>query len=219
MTIMKSKLFLILLLSILLLALPGTGQGEDELKLKIIFERKSGVVIGEWKEFYTWEKVLQQGSYEDKSNTDAGLATIKTELTGKELNVKIALGGYLEVSVWKVDIEEGEELPEKTLFRDTVKVRGELTAVGGGGMFAIQNPLKADTFQELIENLIDFVFVIAVAVAPLMILVAGFLFLTAGGAPDKIGRAKQMILWTVIGFAVVMLAKGLIAVLEQILGG
>ncbi|MBZ9572070.1 hypothetical protein KJA15_01940 [Patescibacteria group bacterium] len=82
----------------------------------------------------------------------------------------------------------------------------------------IENPLKYDTFEEIVEGIIDFIFVIAVALVPLMIIVAGFYFVTAGGDPGRIRTAKQIMFWTIIGFAIVLLAKGLITVIKQILG-
>lgn len=84
---------------------------------------------------------------------------------------------------------------------------------------AFDNPLTATTFEELIGSLVDFIFWVAVAIAPIMILVGGFYFLTAAGDPQKIQTAKKIILWTIIGFVIVLLAKGIISMLEQILGG
>lgn len=87
------------------------------------------------------------------------------------------------------------------------------------GQITIPNPLEAETIEELIDNIIDFIFLISLAIAPIMILVAGFLFLTAGGNPQKVSQAKNLILYTVIGLAIILLAKGLIAVLKSVLGG
>jgi len=42
------------------------------------------------------------------------------------------------------------------------------------GAIRIENPLKAETFEELIERLIDFIFWVAVGIVPLMIIIAGF---------------------------------------------
>ncbi len=212
------RLFLVLFLSTLLLTLPGIGKTED-VTLKIIFERKEFLAWGDWQEFHTYEKVLKDGTDQEDAATDVGLLRIKTEVTGDELVVKIraTIAGFFnpEIEIWRVSTAQ-EALLDKEFLGGKLRVKAEL---GAGGMFAIQNPLNADTFQELVDNLIDFVFIVAVAVAPLMLLIAGFLFLTAGGAPDKITSAKKIIMWTVIGFAVVLLAKGMIAMLQQLLGG
>ncbi len=83
----------------------------------------------------------------------------------------------------------------------------------------IPNPLEAETFEELIENLIDFIFWVAAAIVPLMIIIAAFYFITSAGNPDKVKTAKDIILYTIIGFTIVLLAKGIVSVIKQIIGG
>ncbi len=83
----------------------------------------------------------------------------------------------------------------------------------------IENPLGYDTFIELINKIIDFIFYISFfGIGPLMIIIAGFYFVTATGDPKKIDTAKKMILWTLIGLLVVISAKGLIALFREIFG-
>lgn len=82
----------------------------------------------------------------------------------------------------------------------------------------IDNPLKADTFAELIDAVINIIFTLALAIAPIMIIVAGFYFITAAGDMEKINMAKKMILWTLIGLLVVMSAKGFIMLFGEVFG-
>lgn len=82
----------------------------------------------------------------------------------------------------------------------------------------IPNPLEAESFEELIENLIDFIFWVAVVIVPLMIIIAGFYFLTAAGNPEKVNTAKRIIFWSIVGFAIVLLAKGIISMIREIIG-
>jgi hypothetical protein len=81
-----------------------------------------------------------------------------------------------------------------------------------------QNPLEYETFGELIDAIIDFIFYIAIVVSPLMIIIGGFYLLTAGGDPKKVGTGKNIIISTLIGLAIVLLARGLIAMIEQVIG-
>ena len=89
---------------------------------------------------------------------------------------------------------------------------------GGGNGFSIVNPLSAESLEELVENLIDFIFKIALVLAPLMIIIAGFLLVTAGGSIEQVTKARRIILWTVIGFLIVLLAKGIVAIIKGLLG-
>jgi hypothetical protein len=81
-----------------------------------------------------------------------------------------------------------------------------------------QNPLEYETLGELIDAIIEFIFNIAVVVAPLMIIVGAFYLITAGGDPKKIGIGKNIIIYTLIGLAIILLARGLIAMIESIIG-
>jgi len=80
----------------------------------------------------------------------------------------------------------------------------------------IGNPLKYDSFAKLVDGLFGFIITIAVAVAPIIILYAGFIILSSGGEPEKMKTAKNTILYTVIGLAILFLGKGLIAVIRDI---
>ena len=83
----------------------------------------------------------------------------------------------------------------------------------------IDNPLNASTTEELVNDIIGFIFWVAVAVAPIMFLVAGFYFITAGGDPKRVGTAKTIMIYTAIGLAIVLLARALVSVLKSVLGG
>lgn len=81
----------------------------------------------------------------------------------------------------------------------------------------IENPLQANSFEELIGKIIDFLVKVGIIIAPIFIIFAGFLFLTAGGDPNKLNTAKNLILWTLIGIAILLVGKGFISIIEQIL--
>ena len=86
------------------------------------------------------------------------------------------------------------------------------------GSTCIVNPLKAKTLTDLIDGIINFIFTIALAITPIMVIAGGFMFITGGGDPAKITQGKQLLLWTVVGLTVILLAKGLVAVLRSVLG-
>jgi len=87
----------------------------------------------------------------------------------------------------------------------------------GSGIVTICNPLQACDIQELIEKIINFILNLMLVITPIMIVYAGFLFLTAAGDPIKVNLAKKVLLWTLIGLCVILLSKGLIAILKSML--
>ena len=89
---------------------------------------------------------------------------------------------------------------------------------GGFANATFNNPLKYNSFGELVKSIINFIFTIALVVVPIVIIVGGFYLVTAGGDPNKVQSAKNIILYAIIGFVVIMLSKGLIEVLKQAMG-
>ena len=82
----------------------------------------------------------------------------------------------------------------------------------------ICNPISADSFEEIINNIINFIFNIALVLGPLMIVWAGGLYITSGGKPEQTTKAKNIIIYTLTGFAVILLSKGFVAIIKQLLG-
>lgn len=82
----------------------------------------------------------------------------------------------------------------------------------------ICNPLSTDSFEDLLSSITNFIFTIALALAPVMMIIAGFMFVTSAGDPGRVGTAKKLALYTLIGLAIILLASGLIKVLQSVLG-
>ncbi len=101
---------------------------------------------------------------------------------------------------------------------ETAQAQPTIVSAGAGGSVDIQNPLDHDTFDALVKAIIGFVFKIALVIAPLMIIVAGFLFLTSAGDPKKIETAKAVLMYTLIGLGICLMATGIIKLINQVLG-
>jgi len=84
------------------------------------------------------------------------------------------------------------------------------------GVICLPNPLNATSFEDIVENIINFIFYLALVLAPLMWIIAGFLLGVSAGDPEKVTKAKRIALYTAIGFFVVMLARALVAVVKRI---
>ena len=90
---------------------------------------------------------------------------------------------------------------------------------GGGGGFipGNLNPISSQTLPQLLENVLNFLFGLSMVILPIIILYGGILLLTAGGDPQKISKSRTILLWAVIAFAIILLARGLPPVLRGLL--
>ena len=85
------------------------------------------------------------------------------------------------------------------------------------GAVVFCSPLEAQSFDDLVYSVTNFIFNIAMALVPVMVIIAGFYFITAAGDPERIKTAKKIILWTFVGLLIVLLTYGLIDVLKNLL--
>ncbi len=96
------------------------------------------------------------------------------------------------------------------------------TELGGEGelkIFDLENPLKSQTIEQLLDKIIfTLTYVIAAPIAVLMIIVGAFQMLTAGGEPEKFSKGKKTILFAAVGFAILLAADLLISLVLEILG-
>ena len=87
-----------------------------------------------------------------------------------------------------------------------------------GGTTCLCNPLGTLSFSDIIDRILRFLFNIAIVLAPIMGVIAGIMFVTATGDPGQIEKAKRILFWTAVGFVVILVSRGLVAVISGIIG-
>ena len=70
---------------------------------------------------------------------------------------------------------------------------------------------------DLLMTIADYLFVILLLVAIVMIVWSGFEFVTAAGSTDKVNAARTKIVWALVGIAIALAAKGLVRLVAAIL--
>jgi len=66
----------------------------------------------------------------------------------------------------------------------------------------ISNPISAQTLEGLIKTILEGVLKIGIPIVALAIVYCGFLFVSARGNPEAIKKAKESLLYTLIGAAI-----------------
>ena len=70
----------------------------------------------------------------------------------------------------------------------------------------------------LVTTITNWIFTFLIAVVVIMVLVAGYMFVTGGANPEQVGKARNILMYALIGFAVAMLARGIIAIVAAVIG-
>ncbi|MDD3487795.1 MAG: pilin [Candidatus Pacebacteria bacterium] len=87
-----------------------------------------------------------------------------------------------------------------------------------GQDFAFKNPFKEiTTITSLIEAIINFLKSLAVIVSAILIVYAGYLYMTSAGNQQKIETAQKTLIWALVGIGVVLMASAITKVIENVL--
>ena len=70
----------------------------------------------------------------------------------------------------------------------------------------------------IIVGLVEWIAWFVGLIAVLMGLYAGVLFITGGGNPEMLAKARSILLYAIVGIAVAILAFGLVAISQSLLG-
>lgn len=71
------------------------------------------------------------------------------------------------------------------------------------------------SMEDLINKIGSFMWVIFGGIAVVMFVIAGILFLTAGGDPEKVASARQSFIWGIAGVVVAILAYSILTILTN----
>ncbi|PIR44112.1 hypothetical protein COV23_01605 [Candidatus Wolfebacteria bacterium CG10_big_fil_rev_8_21_14_0_10_31_9] len=89
-------------------------------------------------------------------------------------------------------------------------------ATGGG---TLPNPLSPTSdIYALLDRITDYLILIAAPIATVMILWGAFQILTAAGDMKKVNSGKDTIIWSIVGFFIVIISKGATYLIKDILG-
>jgi len=80
---------------------------------------------------------------------------------------------------------------------------------------AAQPSTSISSISQLISKLEAALWTIFGGIAVVMFVVAGILFLTAGGSPDKVATARNAAIWGVAGVIVGIMAYSIIEIVES----
>jgi len=87
--------------------------------------------------------------------------------------------------------------------------------IGGGQVVTIDNPLRAQNLTQFLLDIIQILLVLAVPIIVFFIILAGFKFVTAQGNETELAKAKQALLYAIIGGLLIL---GAFVILEVIQG-
>ena len=105
------------------------------------------------------------------------------------------------------------------IFLFAKQVSAQITGPVTGGPYTLPNPLGQTDVIKVINNVLNYLIYISIPILAIMILWGGFQILTAREDPKGVTNGKHTILYSAIGFTVILVSKGIALILLTILGG
>lgn len=101
--------------------------------------------------------------------------------------------------------------------KDAEKEAGRCIEAPAAGADLPKGPQSAGAILDLLDLVTDWIFAIAMAVALIYLVLAGFQFVTGGGDPTKVTQARQKLIYAIIGIGVALISAGFIATLRWLI--
>lgn len=81
----------------------------------------------------------------------------------------------------------------------------------------VDNPTNTTSFENLAEKIAQALQAIGGAIGVIMVFIGAYKYMTASGNPEQIKTAHSLMLWAVVGLAILVIGKGWIAIFCSIL--
>lgn len=78
---------------------------------------------------------------------------------------------------------------------------------------------SSDALFALFDTIGNWIFTAGVIIAPIMIVIGAFMFLTGGDNPTRLASGKKVMIWAIVGLVLILLAKGIFTAFRSIIGG
>ncbi len=82
------------------------------------------------------------------------------------------------------------------------------------------SPPPAPTLDVMVvlDRITNWLFAILLIVSAIAFIIAGYFFVTAGGDVESISKARSFVLYAIIGLIVAFAARGLVLLVERVVG-
>ncbi|MDO8486457.1 MAG: TrbC/VirB2 family protein [Candidatus Staskawiczbacteria bacterium] len=94
---------------------------------------------------------------------------------------------------------------------------GLLALAGVGNAVTLQNPLNVNTFCELLTNIVKAVAGLIGVISTIMITIAGIMYLTSAGIPERTNKAKTAFIYAIVGFVIAVSASTIVDLIKSVI--
>lgn len=82
---------------------------------------------------------------------------------------------------------------------------------------SLPNPLNLTGVSGVLNAVTSALYDISIPLVAILVIVGALQILFAGGKPEGIQKGKKTLLWTVVGFAIILTARGIVALITELI--
>jgi len=75
------------------------------------------------------------------------------------------------------------------------------------------------TVEKIMSNIISYLYGFIIVVVVLMAMISAYMFVTAGGNPEQVTKARNWLMYALIGLAIAVLARGIVTLVLTMIYG
>ena len=76
----------------------------------------------------------------------------------------------------------------------------------------------SSTFDEMFTRVLSWLFPLSLMIAVLMIIIGAYYFVLSGGNPEKVVIGRKIVIYAMIGIAIIIASRGIVELVRVILG-
>lgn len=77
-----------------------------------------------------------------------------------------------------------------------------------------ETPLPDKSITDILATAANWLFTILLMISTIVIVIAGVMFVSSAGSPEKLAAARNLVIYAIVGIIVAALAKGLAAIIK-----
>lgn len=90
------------------------------------------------------------------------------------------------------------------------------TANAAVATYKVTNPIATSDFAKIVANFLKWFLSVAGAIAMVMLIIAGIMYMSSAGDPQKAASAKKMVMITLAGLLLSLLSYSILVILDNI---
>lgn len=94
----------------------------------------------------------------------------------------------------------------------------DASIVSAQGPIITASPFSG-TISDVINRVIDFLVTVSIPITVLMVLIGAFQMLTSGGNAEQFRKGTKTVIYSIVGFALVLLARGSTTLIRELITG